>query len=130
MLNYEKRLVVVTYCILFEVLVQFDAEAPINHLGRFCCTCHARLRSIHKYRNPFHRQTFPMFIVKTLIENRLKTTTRILNTQIRGTRYFLHILAQVMPKYTEIFGMTFAKIGHIERLKISGTEMNQHSGKT
>ena len=29
MLNYEKRLVVVTYCIHFEVLVQLDAEAPI-----------------------------------------------------------------------------------------------------
>ena len=28
MLNYEKRLVVVTYCIHFEVLVQLDAEAP------------------------------------------------------------------------------------------------------
>ena len=25
---------------------------------------------------------------------------------------------------------TFAKIGHIERLKFAGTEMNQHSGKT
>ena len=50
-----------------------------------------------------------MFIVETLIENRSKTTTRILNTQIRGTRYFLHILAQVMPKFTKNFGMTFAK---------------------
>ena len=29
MLNYEKRLVVVTYCIHFEGLIQFDAEAPI-----------------------------------------------------------------------------------------------------
>lgn len=29
MLNYEKRLVVVTYCIHFEVLVQLDAEASI-----------------------------------------------------------------------------------------------------
>ena len=27
-------------------------------------------------------------------------------------------------------GMTFAKIGYIERLKFAGTEMNQHSGKT
>ena len=54
----------------------------------------------------------------------------ILNTQIRGTRYFLHILAKVMPKFTEKSGMTFAKIGHIERLKFAGTEMNQHSGKT
>ena len=67
-----------------------------------------------------------MFIVKTLNENRSKTTTRILNTQIRGTRYFLHILAQVMPKFTEKSGMTFAKIGHIERLKFAGTEINQH----
>ena len=71
-----------------------------------------------------------MFIVETLIENRSKTTTRILNTQIRGTRYFQHILAQVMPKFTEKSGMTFAKIGHIERLNFAGTEMNQHSGKT
>ena len=71
-----------------------------------------------------------MFIVETLIENRSKATTRILNTQIRGTRCFLHMLAQVMPKFTEKSGMTFAKIGHIERLKFAGTEMNQHSGKT
>jgi hypothetical protein len=71
-----------------------------------------------------------MFIVKTLIENRLKTTTTILNTQLWGTRYFLHILAQVMPKFTEKSSMTFAKIGHIERLKFAGTKMNQHSGKT
>ena len=101
-----------------------------HQLGNVCRTGHARLRSIHTYRNPFRRQTFPMFIVKRLIENRSKTTTRILNTQIRGTRYFLHILAQVMPKFTEKSGMTFAKIGHIERLKFAGTEMNQHSGKT
>ena len=71
-----------------------------------------------------------MFIVKTLTENRPKTTTRILNTQIRGTRYFLHVVAQLMPKFNEKSGMTFAKIGHIERLKFAGTEMNQHSGKT
>ena len=29
MLNYKKRLVVVAYCIHFEVVVQLDAEAPI-----------------------------------------------------------------------------------------------------
>ena len=29
MLNYKKRLVVVTYCIHFEVLIQLDAEEPI-----------------------------------------------------------------------------------------------------
>ena len=34
-----------------------------------------------------------------------------------------------MPKFTEKSGMTFAKIGYIERLKFAGTEMNQHSGK-
>ena len=28
MLNYKKRLVVVTYCINFECLIQLDAEAP------------------------------------------------------------------------------------------------------
>ena len=28
MLNYEKRLVVVIYCIEFECLIQLDAEAP------------------------------------------------------------------------------------------------------
>jgi hypothetical protein len=31
MLNYEKRLVVVTYCIHFEVLIQHDAEAPTTN---------------------------------------------------------------------------------------------------
>ena len=71
-----------------------------------------------------------MFIVETLIENRSKATTKKLNTQIRGTRYFLHILAQAMLKFIEKSGMTFAKIGHIERLKFAGMEMNQHSGKT
>ena len=29
MLNYEKRLVIVTYGIYFEGLIQLDAEAPI-----------------------------------------------------------------------------------------------------
>ena len=29
MLNYEKRFVVVTYCIHFEGLIQLDTEAPI-----------------------------------------------------------------------------------------------------
>ena len=29
MLNYKKRLVVVTYCIRFEGLIQLDAKAPI-----------------------------------------------------------------------------------------------------
>ena len=29
MLNYGNRLVVVTYCIEFEGLIQLDAEAPI-----------------------------------------------------------------------------------------------------
>ena len=28
MLNYEKRLVIVTYYIHYEVLIQLDAEAP------------------------------------------------------------------------------------------------------
>ena len=28
MLNYEKRLVIVTYCIHFKGLIQLDAEAP------------------------------------------------------------------------------------------------------
>ena len=41
----------------------------------------------------------------------------------------VHILAQVLPEFTEKSGMTFAKIGHIERLKFAGTEMNQHSAK-
>ena len=31
MLNYEKRLVVVTYCIHFEGLIQHDAEAPTTN---------------------------------------------------------------------------------------------------
>jgi hypothetical protein len=30
-----------------------------------------------------------------------------------------YFLAQVMPKFTKNFGMTFAKIGHIERLKFA-----------
>jgi len=35
-----------------------------------------------------------------------------------------------MPKFMEKYGMTFAKKGHIKRLKFAGTEINQHSGKT
>ena len=42
----------------------------------------------------------------------------------------VHILAQVMPEFTKKSGMTFAKKGHIERLKFAGTKINQHSGKT
>ena len=41
-----------------------------------------------------------------------------------------YIIAQAMSKFTEKSGITFAKIGHIERLKFAGTEINQHSGKT
>ena len=46
-----------------------------------------------------------------------------------GTRY-AYFLAQVMPKFTENFGMTFAKKWNIEGLKFARTEMNQHSSKT
>ena len=31
MLNYEKRLVVVTYCIHFEGLIHLDAEVPTTN---------------------------------------------------------------------------------------------------
>ena len=41
-----------------------------------------------------------------------------------------YILAQAMLKFMGKSGMTFAKIGHIERLKFARMEMNQHSGKT
>ena len=41
-----------------------------------------------------------------------------------------YIMAQAMPKITEKSGMTFVKKGHIEHLKFTGTEINQHSGKT
>lgn len=47
-----------------------------------------------------------------------------------STRYANYV-AQIMPLFTGNFGMTFAKKnGHIERLKFTGTEMNQHSGVT
>ena len=35
-----------------------------------------------------------------------------------------------MPEFMKKFGMTFAKKGHIERLKFAETEINQHFGKT
>ena len=41
-----------------------------------------------------------------------------------------YFLAQVMLKFMKKIGLTFAKKGHIERLKFVKTEMNQHSGKT
>ena len=59
----------------------------LPQLGNVCRTCRARLRSIRTYRIPFHRQTFPMFIVETLIKNQQKATTRKLNTQITITQY-------------------------------------------
>ena len=31
MLNYEKRLVVVTYCMHFKGVIQLDAEAPTTN---------------------------------------------------------------------------------------------------
>ena len=34
MLNYKKRLVVVTYCIHFEGLIRHDAEAPTTNQVR------------------------------------------------------------------------------------------------
>ena len=34
-----------------------------------------------------------------------------------------------LPAKPKKSGMTFAKKGHIERLKFAGTEINQHSGK-
>ena len=40
-----------------------------------------------------------------------------------------YIVAQAMPKFMKKSGMTFAKKGHIERLKFAGMEINQHSGK-
>ena len=37
-----------------------------------------------------------------------------------------NFLAQVMPKFTENFGMTLLESAHVERLKFAGMEMNQH----
>ena len=37
-----------------------------------------------------------------------------------------NFLAQVMPKFTENFGMTFLESAHIEHVKFSRMEMNQH----
>ena len=41
-----------------------------------------------------------------------------------------YIIAQAMSKFMKKSSMTFAKKGHIQRLKFAGTEINQHSGKT
>ena len=46
-----------------------------------------------------------------------------------------HLLCSKFKDYNSTakpkkFSMTFAKKGHIERLKFAGTEINQHSGKT
>ena len=41
-----------------------------------------------------------------------------------------YIIALAMPMFMGKSGMTFAKKGHIERLKFPGTEINQHSDKT
>ena len=49
--------------------------------------------------------------------------------QITATRYFL-LYSTSHAEIMENSGITFAKIGHIERLKFAGTEMNQHSSKT
>ena len=47
--------------------------------------------------------------------------------QIRALKYVL-LLAKVMPKFTKIFGMTFAKNVTYGVPEFAGTEVNQHSG--
>ena len=68
------------------------------------------------------------------IERNTYATIAASPSPLRGkpmqAQYVAHILAQVMPKFTKKSGMTFAKKGHIERLKFAGTEINQHVGKT
>ena len=63
------------------------------------------------------------------MRNDIKKKSMFAGMSFPSTRY-AYYLAQIMPKFTENFGMTFAKNGHIERLKFTGTEMNQHSGVT
>ena len=45
MLNYENRLVVVTYCIELEGLIQLDAESPTINKENFYRTGRAGLHS-------------------------------------------------------------------------------------
>ena len=70
MLNYKKRLAFWLTVSTSKVSSSLMLKR-YHQLGNVCRTGHARLRSIHTYRNPFRRQTFPMFIVETLIDKHL-----------------------------------------------------------
>ena len=64
MLNYENRLVVVTYCIEFESLIQLDAESPtINK--EISVALVALVFTVIAHNDIFFRRetTFPMFIL-------------------------------------------------------------------
>ena len=64
------------------------------------------------------------------MRNDIKKKSMFAGMSFLSTRY-AYYLAQIMPKFMKNFGMTFAKKnGHIERLKFTGMEMNQHSGVT
>jgi hypothetical protein len=74
----------------------------------------------------------PLLIWSNGIKNGLCSAGMSINSRSGKSRTLdiSYFLAQDIQKFTKNFGMTFAKIGHIEHLKFTETEMNQHSGKT
>ena len=106
----KKTLVVVAYRFTIEGLLELNGEAPIFVQPNEPVT-HT---SWHQLHSPGRLSSSEYDI------------SYVHNSKIK----LVHILAQVMPEFTKKSGMTFAKKGHIERLKFAGTEINQHSDKT
>ena len=63
MLNYENRLVIVTYCIKFEGLIQLDAESPIINKEISVAQAALVFTVFAHNEKKFRRQTtFPIYV--------------------------------------------------------------------
>ena len=113
MLNYEKKtLVVLAYRFTIEGLLELNAEAPI-------------------FVQPNEPVAHTSIIVAlATLPGRPSSSEYDISYNHNSKIKLVNILAQVMPEFTKKSGMTFAKKGHIERLKFAETEINQYSGKT
>ena len=108
----KKTLVVVAYRFNIEGLLELNAEAPI----------------FVQLNEPVAHTS--IVVAPAALPGRLSSSEYDISYVHNSKIKLVHILAQVMPEFTKKSGMTFAKKGHIERLKFAGTEINQHSGKT
>ena len=100
-INYDEMLVV-AYRTNIEGLFQLHGEKPIVLQVRKPVAHTSVIVAVHTLRDPI--------VIRHLLCSKFKDYN-----------------STAKPKKS---GMTFAKKGHIERLKFAGTEINQHSGKT